>query len=54
VLAVVDAYTSMLRDRPYKKPRVHKEALEEIQRHSGTQFDPAVVNAFNQVMARAI
>jgi HD-GYP domain-containing protein (c-di-GMP phosphodiesterase class II) len=54
VLAVVDAYTSMLRDRPYQKPRVHNEALEEIQRHSGTQFDPAVVNAFNQVMARAI
>jgi HD-GYP domain-containing protein (c-di-GMP phosphodiesterase class II) len=53
VLAVVDAYTSMLTDRPYQKPRRPYEALEEIQRHSGTQFDPAVVTAFNQVVARA-
>jgi HD-GYP domain-containing protein (c-di-GMP phosphodiesterase class II) len=53
VLAVVDAYTSMLADRPYQKPRLPKEALDEIRRHSGTQFDPAVVNAFSQVMARA-
>ena len=53
VLAVVDAYTSMLTDRPYQKPRRPKEALEEIQRFSGTQFDPVVVNAFSQVVARA-
>ncbi len=52
VLAVVDAYTSMLVDRPYQKLRRPKEALEEIQRHSGTQFDPAVVSAFSQVIAR--
>jgi len=53
VLAVVDAYTSMLTDRPYQKPRRPQEALEEVQRYSGTQFDPVVVNAFTQVMAKA-
>jgi HD-GYP domain-containing protein (c-di-GMP phosphodiesterase class II) len=53
VLAVVDAYTSMLTDRPYQKLRRPQEALDEIQRFSGTQFDPVVVNAFSQVVARA-
>lgn len=52
VLAVADAYTSMVAGRPYRKPCSPKEALVEIQRHSGTQFDPAVVSAFSQVVTR--
>lgn len=52
VLAVVDAYTSMLRERPHQKPCHPNEAMEEIRRYSGTQFDPMVVTAFSQVMGR--
>jgi putative nucleotidyltransferase with HDIG domain len=39
----VDAITS---DRPYRKGRSFKEARVEIERHSGTQFDPELVDVF--------
>lgn len=46
IFAVVDAYDAMTSDRPYRGARPHEEALAEIQRHTGTQFDPEVVEAF--------
>ncbi len=46
VFAVVDALDAMTSDRPYRKAMPWDEAREEIIRHSGTQFDPAVVEAF--------
>jgi len=46
ILAVVDAYESMLRGRPYKRQFTVEEALEEIKRNGGTQFDPRVVKIF--------
>ena len=50
VIAVADAFDAMTSSRPYKQPSSTTEALEEIQKMSGTQFDPLVVNAFLQVM----
>jgi HD-GYP domain-containing protein (c-di-GMP phosphodiesterase class II) len=46
ILAVVDAYGAMTGERVYRKPVTHAEAVEEIQRCSGTHFDPRVVQAF--------
>lgn len=46
ILAVVDAYDVMTNDRTYKKAISSEEALEEIERNSGTQFDPKVVELF--------
>lgn len=46
IFAVVDAYDAITSDRPYRRARSHEEALEEIRLHTGTQFDPAVVEAF--------
>jgi hypothetical protein len=42
---VVDALDAMTAERPYRAARSYESALEEIKRHSGTQFDPAVVAA---------
>jgi len=42
VVDTIDAYTS---DRPYRKGRSLESAMDEIMRFSGTQFDPAVVDA---------
>ena len=42
ILAVADAYDAMTSDRPYRKARSHDEALAEVERCSGTQFDPQV------------
>ncbi len=46
VFAVVDAYDAMTSRRPYREPMTRDDALEEIMRNSGTQFDPDVATAF--------
>ncbi|MER3457067.1 MAG: hypothetical protein C4304_09370 [candidate division GAL15 bacterium] len=53
ILAVVDAYTAMTGHRRYRVARSHAEAVEELQRHAGTQFDPAVVRAFVELLEEA-
>lgn len=46
ILSIVDAYDAMTNDRPYSKAKTREEALEEIKRCSGTQFDPGLVELF--------
>jgi HD-GYP domain-containing protein (c-di-GMP phosphodiesterase class II) len=46
ILAVVDAYIAITDERVYRKARSHKEAISELVKYSGSQFDPTVVNAF--------
>lgn len=53
ILAVVDAYDAMTQDRPYRKAITHEEAMAEIVKHAGTQFDPNIVNIFQTIMAGA-
>jgi signal transduction histidine kinase/putative methionine-R-sulfoxide reductase with GAF domain len=54
VLAVVDAYDSMTRGRPYRPARRATDALDELQREAGKQFDKAVVEAFARVIHREL
>lgn len=54
VVSVCDAYDAMVADRPYREPKTPEEALEELRRCSGSQFDPAVVTAFLTVIARSL
>ncbi len=46
ILAVADAYEAMISDRPYRNGMPPEEARSELLRHSGSQFDPSVVEAF--------
>jgi len=46
IVAVADTYDAMTTDRPYRKARSRTEALEELRRCSGVQFDRQVVEAF--------
>lgn len=46
ILAVVDAYDAMTTHRPYRRALLHADALAELERGKGSQFDPAVVDAF--------
>ena len=46
IMAVADAFESMVQGRPYKKKLSLEAALREITRGSGTQFDPKVVDVF--------
>jgi diguanylate cyclase (GGDEF)-like protein len=50
VIAVVDAYDAMTSVRAYQTEKSDAEARPELQRASGTQFDPAVVDAFIAVL----
>lgn len=50
ILSIVDAYDAMTNDRPYCKARSHSEALKEIERCAGTQFDPKIVEEFLKML----
>jgi two-component system, cell cycle response regulator len=52
VVAVCDAFDAMTTERPYREPITEEEALEELRRCAGAQFDPAVVAAFCAVITR--
>lgn len=54
IYAVIDAYCAMTAERPYRRALPHKQALEEIIRNSGSQFDPQVVQAFLQAEKRGL
>jgi HD-GYP domain-containing protein (c-di-GMP phosphodiesterase class II) len=46
ILCVADSFDAMIHDRWYKRKRTLQDAIDEVKRCSGTQFDPAVVDAF--------
>ncbi len=50
ILAVVDAYDAMTQSRPYSSGRTHDDALEELRRCSGRQFDPRLVDVFIEML----
>ena len=52
ILSVVDAYDAMTSDRPYRKAMTREEALAELKRCAGTQFDPELVEQFSQLLER--
>jgi diguanylate cyclase (GGDEF)-like protein len=50
IIAVCDAYDAMVSDRPYRSAREPEEALAELRRCAGTQFDSAVVLVLTEVL----
>jgi putative nucleotidyltransferase with HDIG domain len=50
VVCVADAFNAMIARRPYRAPLPPTHAIEELKRNSGTQFDPAVVEAMIDVV----
>lgn len=53
ILSVCDAYDAMTSERPYRASYGHEHACAEIRRCAGTQFDPAVADAFLEVVMPA-
>jgi diguanylate cyclase (GGDEF)-like protein/putative nucleotidyltransferase with HDIG domain len=53
IIFVVDAYDAMTSDRVYRARLSHEEALAELRRCSGTQFDPLIVEAFAEELEEA-
>jgi HD-GYP domain-containing protein (c-di-GMP phosphodiesterase class II) len=48
-MAVADAFDAMTSSRPYREPMLEGDALSELRQAAGTQFDPRVVAAFEQI-----
>lgn len=49
IIAIVDAFDAMLSERPYRKAFSYQEALDELRKHSGIQFDPKLVELFSTI-----
>lgn len=54
IIAVVDSYSAMTEGRPYRPSRSHREALIELRKHSGTMYDPDVVEKFISIFEGGI
>ena len=54
IIAVADALDTMLGDRPYRAALEPQDALAELDRCSGTQFDAAVVEALRKLIERGV
>jgi len=50
IMAVVDAYSAITSDRPFRKGQSHRVAVAELRRNAGTQFDPDLIETFIEVM----
>jgi len=50
MLTVVDCFDAMTSSRPYNIRKTYEEAIEELKRCSGTQFDTAIAKAFIEVI----
>ena len=54
IVAVVDAFSAMVSSRPYKPAMTIDDALGELRRCAGTQFDTDVVDAFARVVEQPV
>ncbi len=52
ILSVADAFDAMRNDRTYRKTISKEAAIDEIQRNTGTQFDPKIARIFVTLVAR--
>jgi two-component system cell cycle response regulator len=51
IIAICDSFDAMMSDRPYRPAKTLDEALAEVERCAGSQFDPALVRAFCETIA---
>lgn len=50
IVSVADAYDAMNSDRPYRKALKHQHIIQELRDGAGTQFDPAVIEVFLEIL----
>jgi HD-GYP domain-containing protein (c-di-GMP phosphodiesterase class II) len=50
IIAIADAYDAMISDRPYSRAKTHDEAVTELIRCAGVQFDPRLIVHFLDIV----
>ena len=50
ILTIIDAFDAMTSNRPYQRIKTRAEAIDEIERCSGTQFDTELAKIFIEMM----
>ncbi len=50
IISVVDSFSAMRDERPYKKPFSFEKAIDELNRNAGSMYDPKIVKAFLHVL----
>jgi len=54
MLAIADAFSAMISARPYRPARSYQEALLELKREAGKQFDPELANTFTAIVKKLL
>jgi diguanylate cyclase (GGDEF)-like protein len=52
IIAVVDAFSAMTSERPFRKAMSHRHAVRELKSNAGTQFDPRLVDVFLELIKK--
>ncbi|MFA5383598.1 MAG: CHASE4 domain-containing protein [Eubacteriales bacterium] len=52
IMVIVDAYEAMTHDRPYRKAMSRDDAVKELEKLAGSQFDPGLVQLFIQIIMK--
>lgn len=50
IISVVDSFSAMRDERPYKKPFSYEKAVDELKQNSGSMYDPNIVEAFINIL----
>lgn len=53
IVSIIDAYDAMISGRPYASPKCIKDALAELKKYAGLQFDPSLVQKFSEIIQEA-
>ncbi|MDD3818459.1 MAG: diguanylate cyclase [Actinomycetota bacterium] len=51
IVSIADAFDAMTNDRPYRKAMTMNEAMDEIKKEAGAQFDPELAKLFTEILA---
>jgi two-component system cell cycle response regulator len=54
IIGVCDAFDAMTQDRPYRASLTSEEAIAELRRCAGSQFDPSIVTLFCEVLEQGM